>query len=154
MTTPNALRALADRVEAGENGREIDAEVMAQFYRRGERHIGVYDDATDEPVMSDVWIDPATDKWVGTHAREFTSSLDAVEALRVRLVPLSRWVCVRHRFKDDGNVSWTFHAALFSEDGAFPVTVSGNAPTEPLARLAAALRAYAAQIEETSNAGN
>lgn len=70
--------------------REVDAEIMSLFYVRGKRHIGAYmenDFGIDEPVDSDVWIDPKTDRWVSTSALFFTASVDATIALAERVLP-------------------------------------------------------------------
>lgn len=72
--------------------REVDAEIMSLFYVRGKRHIGAYmenDFGVDEPVDSDVWIDPKTDRWVSTSAHCFTASVDAAIALAERVLPES-----------------------------------------------------------------
>ena len=70
--------------------REVDAEIMALFYVRGKRHIGAYmenDRGIDEPVESDVWIDPNTERWVSTSAHYFTASVDVAIAMAERVLP-------------------------------------------------------------------
>jgi hypothetical protein len=64
--------------------------------------------------------------------------LDAVAALTEAMLPGWRVVFVKHANVD----RWFAHLQTLQGD----VTVQGIAPTEPLARLAAALRAKAAEI--------
>src|SRR3546814_11762890 len=66
----------------------LDLEIMfALGYRYEQRHIGAfYDD--NEPALDWVFVDPVTDKWVSTHPRDFTSSLDDVRAL---IDPADEW---------------------------------------------------------------
>lgn len=78
---------LARRVEkATGRDRELDEAIMAALFVRDQRHIGCREEQEDgswAPVKDSVWVDPETDRWVGTAAREFTSSIDAA----VTLVP-------------------------------------------------------------------
>src|SRR3546814_3756137 len=61
--------------------------MFALGYRYEQRHIGAfYDD--NEPALDWVFVDPVTDKWVSTHPRDFTSSLDDVRAL---IDPADEW---------------------------------------------------------------
>lgn len=81
------MEDLIKRLEEAEKGSvELDEAIMAHFYRREERFIGAWeDDGMDEKnvrrVKNKVWVDPATDKWVCTHAKPYTTSLDAALTL-------------------------------------------------------------------------
>jgi hypothetical protein len=99
MTSPTdtgALQALLERVE-GASGpdREIDAVLMAQFYRRGLRKLGVQESGPNgwRYIKSRCWVDPATNSAVTTakHGLEFTSSLDRALALVKRVLP-GAWI--------------------------------------------------------------
>lgn len=79
MTDFEALAARCDAA-CGPND-DIDEAIMAVLFVRDERHIGTTDADTDEPLTDKVWVDPATNRWVGTHARGFTSSVDAALSL-------------------------------------------------------------------------
>ncbi|PQA71600.1 hypothetical protein [Brucella oryzae] len=97
--------------------REVDAEIMSLFYVRGKRHIGAYmenDFGIDEPVDSDVWIDPKTDRWVSTSAHCFTASVEAAIALAERELPGWHW-----QVDKCGAVLRSGHA-LFSTDHSTP----------------------------------
>lgn len=83
-----AAKALLDRLEpATLPGEDIDLCAMALFYRREQRFIGVHDDATNERVLSDVWVDPLTDECVSTHPYAFSASLDRCTELAERALP-------------------------------------------------------------------
>lgn len=76
------LSSLIERIEKSEGADSaLDREIMfALGYRYEQRHIGAfYDD--NEPALDWVFVDPVTNKWVSTHPRDFTSSLDAVLTL-------------------------------------------------------------------------
>lgn len=113
---PVALKALAHRVEAGERGRGLDAEIAATLTKwRDQRGLPQH---TEPPA--------------------FTTSLDAVEALRVRLLPSS----VLSVFSwNDG-----FGTSLL-RPGGDRKAVHVFAATETAARLAALLNAVAAKVE-------
>lgn len=134
-----SLIPLATRVEALDGpDREVDALVMAQFYRREERWIGCRDQ-DDEPVPDNVWVNPRTDRWVTT-ARdgfEFTRSLDVVVALITEKLPgWSHAYC-----SQAGKVTGLVGPPGCEEHVAFEV----RAKTPALALLAAFLRALASQ---------
>lgn len=138
--------ALVDRLsKLDAPDREVDAEIMSLFYVRGKHHIGAYmenDFGIDEPVDSDVWIDPKTDRWVSTSALFFTASKDAAIALAARVLP--GWT-FEHIGQDyirasglDNDVmpmGWTVEISDGSQ------TIQGQAPTLPLAICIALLRA-------------
>jgi hypothetical protein len=76
---------LAQRCEAS-NGpdRDLDEAIMGTLFRRESRNIGCQeeqDDGSWTSVKDSVWVDPATDQWVGTGAREYTSSIDEAMTL-------------------------------------------------------------------------
>jgi len=72
-----AMLALADACErASGPDQELDEAIMAVLYRREERYIGTHLEYSNECVLDWVWVNPATDKWVCTHASRFTRSLD------------------------------------------------------------------------------
>lgn len=80
------LSGVVERLEKATGpDRELDDAIMAAIFVREERHTGVQERlALDDewvPVKSPVWVDPATDQWVSTHARQFTSSADAALTL-------------------------------------------------------------------------
>lgn len=81
------MEQLIERLEKAERpSDELNNAIMALFYRREQRHIGcLEDDGISEdnlkPVKDWVWVDPETDRWVGTHAKPFTSSIDAAMSL-------------------------------------------------------------------------
>lgn len=122
---PETLRALAARCEAGESGARLDREIayaLGLGKSRGFAYSGrLY--ATESGPTFDVAPMP---EWP-----PLTSSLDAQAALGVRIGSV---VCV-----DDGErvsaVTWG------------RPRFGASAPTEPLARLAAILRALAARAE-------
>ena len=84
---------LAKRCEdANGPDRNLDNDIMAALFRRESRYIGCQeeqDDGSWAPFMDDVWVDPKTDQWIGTHAREFTSSIDQAMTLAEGLRGLS-----------------------------------------------------------------
>jgi hypothetical protein len=146
-TTPEALRALADRVERGESGREINGEVLLAVgaihrdWDPGDGDISYWWEWSDGERIEKIAL---------------TTSLDATEALRERLLP--GWTfTVRCEDASDGEGRW-FECVMRNWTGRDRdeepdlVRSFGFIP-ELNARLAALLRAYAAQIEETSDAG-
>lgn len=138
----DTLEALALRCEAGEASRALDREIMSTRYRWGRRHIGVREDPGDRPVMTGVWIDPATDKWV-TSAKDghkFTTSLDAVSSLQEVVLPGA--------ILDIQQGPMRCAVDVRGPSAKYIPGATATAPTEPLARLAAILRAKAAEIRE------
>lgn len=79
------MKDLIERLEAATGpSDELNDAIMAVLFQREERHIGCEEeqpDGTWAPVKDAVWVDPATGGWVGTHARAFTSSIDAALTL-------------------------------------------------------------------------
>lgn len=137
MTTPEALRSLADRVEAGESGREIDREISGALRL-------VWTTDRGWMVSATVPLD-----WYPKHGG-WTTSLDATEALREGMLP--GWRLSLAEYPDK------MTARLLRPDFGGSVVGQaigelGDRTREPRARLAATLRAYAVQIEETSDAG-
>ena len=136
VADPDALEALAGRLEGGESGWEIDrAVVMVAFPESGEPAKHCVDD--DEPIF-----------WRGPYYKQpvpnLSTSLDACEALRVRVLPEAFWGgIVQHAGRE-------YFVAEVCEGGAIG---RGRAPTEPAARLAAILRALAAKIREERGDG-
>lgn len=136
---------LIAKLEAAEGPcRELDAEIMAVFYVRDERHIGVREGWEDEdfdnclPVKSEVWVDPATNKWVSTHAHHYTANTD--DALS--LVPPDCWQEIKGPRKylniptPVPNV-WSAYIAKWNHEG----DVMGWGATPALAIVIAALKA-------------
>lgn len=130
---PTVLDALADRVEAGEEGREMDMDI----YRRIPRHpmSKIYPDRVVLPAGTMQHLDVA--------APPLTCSLDAIEAARERLLPECTAVEVYSR----GRLTRWFaeYSWIVGDDDEITGT-SRKATTERHARLAALLRAYAAKM--------
>jgi hypothetical protein len=87
------LGLLVARIQngAGED-RDLDEAVMALFFTRDSRHIGARWADTDEPVKSDVWVNPLTDRFAGTGPRDFTCSLDHILWTTREFLPGSQWM--------------------------------------------------------------
>lgn len=145
MPTERDLMELIKRLEkASGPDRALDEAVMAVFYVRDKRHIGVtegWDDEPDSylPVKSDVWVDPATDKWVSTHAHPFTASLDAAVALVERVLPGWVW----HASSDGPHARVQDRPGLLFARQVF----EGKGSTPAAALVLALLRAVQAQRE-------
>lgn len=136
----SALAALLERIEEADRpDRRIDGEIMARFYRRGFRKIGIHDSAKGY-VRSRVWVDPRTDHWVTSakYGYEFTRSVDEALALVERVLPGVLW-----EIKSDPHRSG-FRAGLWGT-GTGIVSVDGK--TAPFAILAALIRALIAKEE-------
>lgn len=136
------LIKLAEGVEALTGPcRETDALIMAALFVREDRHIGTREGWDDEswadciPVKDAVWVDPATDKWVSTHARRFTASLD--DALTLVPEGVQEWHAGKH-MKGGGSAYILMTKVL--RDPIYVV-----AATPALALTAAALRARGAE---------
>ncbi|CAM5764630.1 hypothetical protein [Bosea minatitlanensis] len=87
------LGLLVAKIQNGSGAdREVNAAVMALFFTRESRHIGARWDDTDEPVKSDVWVNPLTDEWVSTGPREFTRSLDDILRTMREFLPGASWM--------------------------------------------------------------
>ncbi len=139
---PLDLGLLVARITAGTGAdRAIDEAVMALFFTRDRRHIGAYltgGGLPDEPVIEAVWVDPKTDKWIATHAREFTSDLaQLVRTLRA-VMPKVAWGVAE-------NPGGPANATVNSDGG---VSASRAAPTVERALLAAFL--VAASVHDGS----
>lgn len=96
MTQTEELKSLLDRLECAKGAdRQLDEALMALLYVRGRKHIGTQEDSGPGgrwvPVENDVWIDPATDKWVSTAALDFTSSVDAAVRFVERAISQAEW---------------------------------------------------------------
>lgn len=81
----STLLELAERCEKSIGpDRELDALIMATLFRRERRQIGTQEEMPDgswRHIKTGVWVDPATDRWVSTAAKEFTGSIDAAMSL-------------------------------------------------------------------------
>jgi len=96
VTRIEELRSLLEKLDAAKGpDRQIDAALMALLYVRGRRNLGTQENSGPGgrwvPVEDDVWIDPATDKWVSTGALDFTRSLDAAIRFVERAIPQAEW---------------------------------------------------------------
>lgn len=141
---PDALEKLAERLEAGECGREIDRAVMEISYVCKLRFIGAVNEF-GIAVETSAWFDPKTDKLATSAESGYPVSTDltACEAVRERVLPGSS---VRSEVDLDGAANATVRPA----EGSKFIRHS-PAPTEAGARLAAVLRALAAKIREDSD---
>lgn len=127
MTDATALEALAVRVESGEKGREIDADIALHFG----------------------WSVFPGDNWIGPYGEiavpRVSTSLDACAALAERVLPGRQW---RMSVYSDGSTEVECWEPIQKDDTGrqlyFPVpNGKSDAPTECAARLAAILRAKA-----------
>lgn len=109
--TSTTLLDLAQRVEAGSGA----------------------DTQIDHEIRSSRELDFPPKPW------NYTSSIDATEALRARLLPGSVLGSILQ------NEGW--QATVWLHAGVVTPYFGGDAPTEPRARLAAILRAYAGRAE-------
>lgn len=134
MARAGTLEALALRCEAGEASREMDfAVAKAAFPDIGEARIFIVGD--EEPIF---FSEPYRKK----PAPCFGTSLDAVASLQEAVLP--GWSITSSTFVRPPSTR-IFHPNY--GNGSL-VYLEGQAPTEPLARLAAILRALAAEIRE------
>lgn len=144
MTTPQidpaACLALADRIEAGGSGPAIDAEIAI-----------VAGDNDHEKLVVDRGLlyfhDPIRRIRCRWQAQPVTTSLDASDALRQRLLP--GWDVVKISGLGDAGAVWScelYNVLPWEKDDYDPLgmSVSGQGPTEAQARTAAILRALAA----------
>jgi hypothetical protein len=146
MTTPAEYLALADRVEAGESGPAIDAEIAI-----------VAGDNDHEKLFVDRGLlyfhDPIRRIRCRWQAQPVTTSLDASDALRQRLLP-GWFVDDIREARLEVDPSWRWAVTLRNMTKPPEVLqVIGRAPTEPAARTAAILRALAA-TQGDDHAGN
>lgn len=132
------LREIAGRIEAGESGPEIDRAVAeARGLTVTETRIAAGYPAVGLKTVVRVNSEAVPDVMVDL--LPVSTSLDASEALRVRLLP--GWKVARI----DESAVWTVTLSL----PGWPYTSKdATAPTEPAARTAATLRAYAAKLED------
>lgn len=138
--SPDALEALAGRLEAGECGREIDALVWAAEQGvQGPVEFGreIFSESASREYAG---FPGGQGEWLDLIATVSTD-LTACEDFRERVLPGAYWEDLT---EDSGKQSWS--ATLNRPFGA------GDAPTEPAARLAATLRALAAKIREEDHA--
>lgn len=152
------LNELLERVEKATGpDREIDEALMALVYVRDERHIGASmenDLGRDEPVKDRVWVDPKTDKWVSTHASQFTGSIDAALALVESVAGGEGTPSMVYSYDlnwcSSAHPDMAFVAELFLADGDPCVMTSYHAQsyTLPLAILAALLKALISQEQQ------
>ncbi|KCZ47728.1 hypothetical protein [Hyphomonas sp. CY54-11-8] len=135
MTKTETLLALAARVEAGETGRELDAEIFVALGWVPSEAALV---GGTEPILMVTHPDHVG----GTHTPlKITTSLDAIAALTERVLPEGKWEISTGR-RCPGEDCWWATAII----GARRYKV--HAPTEPAARLAALLRALAEKEKE------
>jgi len=121
----------------------LNDQIMSAIYRREKRYIGAHYEDTNERVLDDVWVDPATDQWVCTGSFGFTGSLDDA----MRLVPKGHFVDTQQRKRihvspDYVGRAW---ARIETKDGSQFIG-EATAQTVPLAIAAAALRARALSV--------
>ena len=123
---PETLGALATRCEVGRDDVHVLlAEVVPLL-------------GLPDAVASDLW----------AHVLYSRRSLDAVASLTEAMLPKGIWLKIEQCCENPGwkGERWYWRAILQS----WPDMVNVAAPTEPLARLAAALRAKAAEIRGRS----
>lgn len=135
---PEKLLELIDRLEQVPGpARGIDEALMSLFYIRDDRHIGAHEDDGQgwKPALDRVWVDPTTDKWVSTHAFEFSRSVDAALALITKVLPGVEW-SVRANVPGQEWATATVRVAPL-------LSVSGECATPALSLLCALLRAVA-----------
>lgn len=140
MTKTETLLALAARVEAGETGRELDAEIFVALGWVPSEAALV---GGTEPILMVTHPDHVG----GTHTPlKITTSLDAIAALTERVLP-GHYIEVsgpRKYLNIPTPVPNYWKAVLSSGQHGFSgVDWIAWAPTEPAARLAALLRALA-----------
>jgi hypothetical protein len=86
------LGLLVAKIQNGSGAdRDVDEAVMALFFTRGSRFIGVLDEY-DRPVPCDVWVNPQTDKWSSNAPRFFTRSLDDILRTLREFLPETTWM--------------------------------------------------------------
>jgi hypothetical protein len=136
----SALRDLERRLEAASGpDQELDRAIMAMMFKREARHIGTYEDDgfKTTPVTDDVWVDPATDRWVSTCAREFTSSVDSA----LTVLPAGHDIALSPTFVNSGH---GYRAQVYKLTryaiSPLPAAVA-HSTTKPLAILLAIIRA-------------
>lgn len=138
MTTAAEYRALAERAEREGASRELrDAVLLALGWEK--RHEFGYDPVYQKYYDTDFWYEP-NQQWPSgtTTPPEIVSSLDAVAALMRDRLP--GWRVAVHQGTDNcWSMCWRSSPPHNSQQG--------DAPTEPLSRLAAALRAMAVETE-------
>jgi hypothetical protein len=136
---PDALDRLAERCEAGESGSEMDRAIYCALgCNTSLAGVGLFRWPNGEvDVMPPL-----------------TTSIDACEALRKRLLP--GWH-MNINVQPSGIDVIVSHPDAFGEEfepsgpDAPTLDFHVRAPTEPLARLAATLRAYAATVRENDH---
>lgn len=120
MTKRDQLRALAERLEAGESGHKVDGEFLRL-------------------TAPDDYEEMITGGPCG--APECSTSRDASERVKEELLPGWRWAGLYESSRTP-NITVRLLSRVTSKSSA-PQLVEGNAPTEPLARMAAICRALA-----------
>jgi hypothetical protein len=106
---------------------------MGLLYVQTRRYIGAHHD-DGRRVLDRVWVDTSTDKWISTHPRQFTASLDAA----MTLVP------TYHKWFVGRDWAGVWHEDFHTCPLATEVATRGRHPA--LALVEACLRARAAQI--------
>lgn len=136
MTDSGEIEGLLARVSAATGPDALlDAEIMAAFYDRKRKYIGVHYMGGGRS-MSKVWVDRSTGQWVSTGVFEFTGSADRILVLIKRVLPGYWWIVRSENETAFANVGT---ATTDYEDGrnCFPA----YAATPALALLAALLKA-------------
>ncbi|WP_448955819.1 hypothetical protein [Labrys neptuniae] len=141
MTSRDDLLGLADRVASGSGqDRELDAEVCIALQYAGSsvQLTGVCSSSVTQDLIAGRFPNGII-TYKLTPA--LTSSIDAVEVLRERILPGS---CVEVWQHDEKYVASLFPGIRSKPESGRIKPAYGQAPTEVRARLAALLRAYAA----------
>lgn len=131
MTTPEALNALADRVEREGPSRELDAAILVV-------------------MLGDGWTVSTANGWVCVPHQEiaeaptYTTSLDSA----VTLVP-EGWHVDVHDWRWSEEPCWA--VAVQRVTGTY-TSISVKAKTEAMARVSASLRARAADMQARAGA--
>lgn len=166
---PTTLRALAKRVEAGESGRALDGQIMFSLFAKpigGRAYLWPEDNpswsfalrttessAPFRKGQETVEWECDDGSWIlmnSLRVPRLTTSLDAVEALRVRLLP-DYTVDIHSGDARDGEGRWyecimECWSGVDRDEDASTIRSFGFIP-ETNARLAALLNAVAAKVE-------
>lgn len=143
-TDATALEALAVRVEGGETGREIDAEIWI-LLRSDEEYSKALRRVQEPSGCPDPHGEVA--KWArgGWFAHKYSTSLDACAALAERVLPGRGWkITLTAKSTELAQAGIKMpHAVVACFQGDRVGTETAVAPTECAARLASILRAKA-----------
>ena len=157
MLERSVLEGLLARVrEAKGPDRELDEAIMAAIYQRDERYIGAHDADTDERLTDQVWVDPATDKWVCTHAFRFTEEQAYGERLVTHLPGGWQITVMTPDPTRPGHAgrAWAKISPYQTNDDGWKIGArDGTAPTAPLALTQVALMALLALSQGETREG-